>query len=65
MASGVRWLRQEDLEVARSYGVVGTPTAYLIDREMRTAAPVAIGPDAVVRLTDVWAGRRRRDDPSE
>jgi peroxiredoxin len=56
-------LLQEDREVARAYGIIGTPMAYLIDKDMRTAAPIAIGPDAVVRLMQVWAGSTQPGSP--
>jgi peroxiredoxin len=49
----LRWpvLLQEAREVASLYGVDGTPMACLVDAQGQTAAPLAIGGEAVLALT--------------
>jgi len=60
-------LLQEDREVAALYRVDGTPMGYLIDERGVTLSELAVGPSAVLALTDVevdqagpvpWGGER-------
>ena len=55
-----RVLLQKDRETAEAYGVVGTPSAVLIERG-RIASPLAAGGDAIRSLVaDVTSARVRK-----
>jgi hypothetical protein len=47
---------QRSWEVSRAYGMFATPVAYLIDEHGRTAAPVALGPRAILDRARQAAG---------
>jgi peroxiredoxin len=47
------WLLQNQMEVAASYGVDGTPIGYLIDEEGRIASERTIGAEPLLKLAGV------------
>lgn len=48
--SNVAVLSEPDLDVATEYGVLQTPTAFLIGRDGRVASPATVGAGAIERL---------------
>jgi peroxiredoxin len=55
-------LLQDDGEVAQMYRVEGTPMGYLIDEQGKTASPLTVGADSVLRLADTRAEGRSSAD---
>jgi peroxiredoxin len=49
-------LMQEHDELAALFQVKGTPSAYLISEQLRTATPLSLGGDGVLRLLEIQAG---------
>jgi hypothetical protein len=55
---------QEGWQLSRIYGIFYTPSAFLIDCDGRTSAPVAVGEEAVIEMWESASGKRLAVEPS-